>query len=128
MNYQIGWSSSSIAITNWRFEPHHAVDRMYPGLKGFRAMSAVVQSPEHVRLGRAVRELRARRGLSQEELGFRSGLHRNYVGAIERGEINPTFRVLLKVTEGLDVPLSELIELWERRAHDPLITRTRRLK
>ncbi len=84
------------------------------------AMGAVVQSSEHIRLGRAVRELRARRGLSQEELGFRSGLHRNYVGAIERGEINPTFRVLLKVTEGLDVPLSELIELWERRVTDPL--------
>lgn len=89
-------------------------------------MSAVVQSSEHVRLGRAVRELRARRGLSQEELGFRSGLHRNYVGAIERGEINPTFRVLLKVTDGLDVPLSELIELWERRANDPVIPRARR--
>jgi transcriptional regulator with XRE-family HTH domain len=41
-------------------------------------------------LGRAVREARARRGLSQEELGFMAGLHRNYVGAIERGEINPS--------------------------------------
>jgi len=38
--------------------------------------------------GRAVKELRVRRGFSQEGLGFRSELHRNYVGAIERGEIN----------------------------------------
>lgn len=51
-------------------------------------------------LGAAVRELRARRGLSQEEAGFRGSLHRNYVGAIERGEINPTFRVILKLCEG----------------------------
>ena len=44
-----------------------------------------------------MRYTRARRGLSQEELGFRASLHRNYVGALERGEINPTFRVLLKL-------------------------------
>jgi transcriptional regulator with XRE-family HTH domain len=47
-------------------------------------------------------------------LGFRSTLHRNYVGAIERGEINPTFRTLLSLTGGLDVPLGELIRLYER--------------
>jgi transcriptional regulator with XRE-family HTH domain len=52
---------------------------------------------ELVALGRAVRELRARRGISQETLAHRSYLHRNYVGAIERGEINPTFRILLKL-------------------------------
>jgi len=52
---------------------------------------------------------RARRDLSQEELGYRARLHRNYVGAIERGEINATFRVLLKLARGLQMPLSELI-------------------
>jgi transcriptional regulator with XRE-family HTH domain len=72
------------------------------------------QSDAHAALGFAVRGLRGQQGLSQEELGFRSGLHRNYVGAIERGEINPTFRVLLKLERGLAVPLSELIELYER--------------
>lgn len=81
-------------------------------------MHEALHSPEHARLGRTIRELRARRGLSQEELGFRSGLHRNYVGAIERGEINPTFRVLLKLERGLALPLSEIIDLWERRKHD----------
>jgi DNA-binding XRE family transcriptional regulator len=66
------------------------------------------RTPELHAFGRAVRELRARRDLPQEELGFRSGLHRNYVGAIERGEINPTFRVLLKLSSGLAMPLSEM--------------------
>ena len=65
-------------------------------------------------LGAAVRELRARRGFSQETLGERGGLHRNYVGGIERGELNITFRVLLKVTRGLDVPLSLLVAIYER--------------
>lgn len=82
-------------------------------------MGAVIQSDDHERLGRALRELRVRRGLSQELLGYRSGLHRNYVGAIERGEINPTFRVLLKLSYGLDFELSEIMELWEARADDP---------
>ena len=73
-------------------------------------------SADHDALGRAVREVRARRGLSQEELGFRSTLHRNYVGALERGEINPTFRTLLHLTSGLEVELSELVTVYERQA------------
>ncbi|HEU4701289.1 MAG TPA: helix-turn-helix transcriptional regulator [Conexibacter sp.] len=48
------------------------------------------RTSEHHALGRALLELRARRGLSQEQLGADADLHRNYVGAIERGDINPT--------------------------------------
>jgi transcriptional regulator with XRE-family HTH domain len=40
-------------------------------------------------------------------------MHRNYIGAIERGEINPTFRVLLKLAAGLGIPLSALIDDYE---------------
>jgi len=72
------------------------------------------QSIEHLALGLTVRGLRGQQGLSQEELGDRADLHRNYVGAIERGEINPTFRVLLKLERGLGVPLVEMMELHDR--------------
>jgi transcriptional regulator with XRE-family HTH domain len=72
-------------------------------------------SPVHDVFGHAVRETRARRGMSQEELGFEAKLHRNYVGAIERGEINPTLRVILKLSKGLRVWPSELAELTELR-------------
>jgi transcriptional regulator with XRE-family HTH domain len=68
----------------------------------------------HVALGRAIRELRARRGWSQEGLAFHARLHRNYIGAIERGEINPTLRTLLALERGLRVPLSELMAVMER--------------
>lgn len=71
--------------------------------------------PEFIVLGRAVRELRARRFLTQAGLGTEAGLHRNYVGAIERGEINPTFRILRKLATGLQLPLSELVALFEER-------------
>jgi transcriptional regulator with XRE-family HTH domain len=73
------------------------------------------RSPFHA-LGAAVRELRYRRVISQEDLGHRARLHRNYIGAIERGEINPTFRTLLRLVDGLDVSLPEMIARYEDHA------------
>ncbi len=74
------------------------------------------KSAAHGTLGRAVREQRARFGLSQEALAFQAGLHRNYVGAIERGEINPTFSTLMRLARGIGIALSELILLYETRS------------
>jgi len=51
-------------------------------------------------------------------LGFGARLHRNYVGAVERGEINATFATLLKLTVGLRVKLSDLIVIYERQLAD----------
>jgi transcriptional regulator with XRE-family HTH domain len=84
------------------------------------------KSPDHEAFGRAVRELRARRGYSQEVLGQRANIHRNYVGAIERGEINPTLRIVLKVVAGLDVRLDELVKVYLRQLKDPPPPRQRR--
>jgi transcriptional regulator with XRE-family HTH domain len=64
-------------------------------------------------LGRAVRELRVAAALSQEDLGDASGLHRNYVGGIERGERNPSYASLMTLARALRVPLSRLIALAE---------------
>jgi transcriptional regulator with XRE-family HTH domain len=77
-------------------------------------MSRVRRSTAHRALGRAVLVERAKRGLSQEALGFRADIHRNYVGAIERGELNPTYAVLLRLARGLASPLSELIAYAEK--------------
>jgi transcriptional regulator with XRE-family HTH domain len=53
----------------------------------------------------------------QEELGFDAGLHRNYIGAIERGEINPTYRTLRRLAGGLGVTVTELVRLAEDVEH-----------
>jgi len=68
-------------------------------------------------LGHAVRHVRGVAGLSQESLGHTAGLHRNYVGSIERGEINLTLRVLHKLAFGLRVPASDLLVVAERLAN-----------
>jgi transcriptional regulator with XRE-family HTH domain len=78
------------------------------------ALHAVPLVPQ----ARAIRELRVVRWLSQEELGFQARLHRNYVGAVERGETNLTFRSLLAFTAGLDVSLAELVAIYERQLRD----------
>ena len=75
---------------------------------------AAPRSPEHLALGHALREAREGLGISQEELGFRSRLHRNYVGACERGEINLSFASLLALAGALEVaPLSALVRRYE---------------
>ena len=84
-------------------------------------MSQWLYSREFVALGAAVRELRSRRRLTQERLAWAAGVHRNYVGAIERGEINPTFLSLMRLTGGLEISLAELMEVFEaQRAWEPI--------
>ena len=72
------------------------------------------RSPAHAALGRAFRELREGQGVSQEELASRAGLHRTYVGGIERGERNPSLTSLLRLAEVLEVNASELLAYTER--------------
>jgi transcriptional regulator with XRE-family HTH domain len=59
-------------------------------------------------LGRAIREARAEIRISQEELGLRTGVHRNYIGGIERGERNPSVKTIARLADALEVAPSEL--------------------
>lgn len=81
-------------------------------------------SREHLLFGNAVRQLRARRCISQEQLGHRSGLHRNYVGAVERGEINPTLKTMLRLCHGLALQASELMLMFEDNLRRDLAERS----
>lgn len=59
-------------------------------------------------IGDQIRKLRRERGLSQEELGYRSELHYTHIGAIERGEKNWSIDTLIKVAKGLNVEILDL--------------------
>ena len=67
------------------------------------------RSQAHVALGRAVRTFRQDLGISQEELADRSGMHRTYVGGIERGERNVSYANLLRLAGALSVSPSHLL-------------------
>jgi len=60
-------------------------------------------------VGAKVRSLREKRGWSQEELGFESGLHRNYVGGVERGERNIAVVNLERLAQALGVRPRDLL-------------------
>ena len=60
------------------------------------------------RFGSTVRSLRDNRGFSQEELAERAGLHRNYVGGVERGERNVAFENIVKFAKALSIPTRDL--------------------
>jgi transcriptional regulator with XRE-family HTH domain len=60
-------------------------------------------------LAHNVRALRSRLGISQEDLADRCGLHRTYVGAIERAERNVTLSTLEVFSEALGVTVPDLL-------------------
>ena len=66
-------------------------------------------NPDLKCFGQRVRELRQAAGFSQEELAERCGLHRTYIGGIERGERNPSYANLLRVADALELRLSSLV-------------------
>lgn len=70
-------------------------------------------------LAAEVKSRRADLGISQEELALRAEVNRTFVCKIELAQNQPTITVLLRLAEGLQTPLPELIEsVLERRAKE----------
>ena len=61
-----------------------------------------------VKFGEKVRSLRKEKGFSQEELSFKAGLHRTYIGMIERAEKNITLINIEKIAKALEVNIKNL--------------------
>jgi transcriptional regulator with XRE-family HTH domain len=60
-------------------------------------------------IGEGIREWRRRRHLTQEELALAAKVHVNVVGRVERGEANPTLKVLWKIATKLKVSVVQLL-------------------
>lgn len=58
-------------------------------------------------VGGRIRELRTARAMSQEALAERAGLHRNYVGSVERGERDVGIVAIAKLAAALGLSLAE---------------------
>lgn len=67
-------------------------------------------SSARTKLAQRIRELRKEAGLSQEELADLSGLHRTYIGSIERAEQNVSIDNIGKIAKALKIKLSELLK------------------
>ena len=63
--------------------------------------------------GDRVRELRKSKGMSQELLGSKAGLHYTYIGAVERAEKNITLESIEKIATGLGVNIPTLFYFTE---------------
>ena len=69
-------------------------------------------------LGQRIRELRTEQGYSQEGFADKCGVHRTFMGTVERGESNLSFQNIVKVSTTLGVPLSTLFRDLEGRAQN----------
>jgi transcriptional regulator with XRE-family HTH domain len=70
-----------------------------------------------VKFGKRVREERLSRGLSQEGLAELSGLHRTYIGMIERAEKNITLFNIERLANALELPIDQLLRFPNSRRH-----------
>lgn len=78
-------------------------------------MPARIRPDLLVSFGVAVRRMRKARGWSQEEFADRVGVHRTYMGSMERGERNPSLVNIGRIAAGLSVSLSTLMSEVEGR-------------
>jgi transcriptional regulator with XRE-family HTH domain len=68
-----------------------------------------------VALGERIRELRKKAGYSQEGFADAAGVHRTYMGTLERGEANVSLGNLAKISTALGITLSELFKGVDKR-------------
>lgn len=82
---------------------------------GANVKGAITMNLEKV-FGQILRDLRQKRGLSQEQLGFESGYHRTYVSLLERGLKSPSLEAIFRIAMALKVKPSIMIQQVEIRA------------
>jgi len=70
-----------------------------------------MKNPTLIRFGNRLRTERVSRSLSQEELAERAGVHRTYIGMIERAEKNITLLNIQKIAKALKTSMSNLLKI-----------------
>lgn len=60
--------------------------------------------------GHRLKSLRQDKGLTQKQLALKCGLHKNYIGMVERGERNPSLLNIEIIAKGLEISISDLMK------------------
>ncbi len=61
-------------------------------------------------LGKKIRDIREKQRISQSQLGFESGIHRDQIGRIELGKQNTSINNLVSISNALNIRLRELLD------------------
>ena len=72
-------------------------------------------------IGIRIRTMRKSKGMSQEKLAEKCGLHPTYIGQVERGEKNVTVNNVYRVAEALNVGLDEMFQGIGKKAHEAVL-------
>lgn len=73
-------------------------------------MTKKTQNDSQQNFGDNMRKRRLALNISQEELSFRAGLHRNYISDVERGTRNVSIKAMEKIAQGLETSLYKLLK------------------
>jgi len=84
-------------------------------LSAVDATSSILQNRKmsndfKIDFGKKLKELRKSKGLTQEELYFKSGISRSHIGMIEKGKRDITLSAIFKLSRALEVPLQSLFD------------------
>jgi transcriptional regulator with XRE-family HTH domain len=66
-------------------------------------------------LGEAIKQLREEKGLTQEAVAHAAGVHPTWVSRLEGGTLNPSWGMVARVAVALDIEVSDLAKVAERR-------------
>lgn len=61
------------------------------------------------KFGQQLKKLRVEKNLTQEQFAKKCGLHKNYIGMVERGERNPSLINIEVIAKGLEISISDLV-------------------
>jgi transcriptional regulator with XRE-family HTH domain len=73
---------------------------------------------DSILLGRRIRALRKAKGWTQQKLGNRADIDYKFLSEIERGNMNPSFKILVKIASALEVELPEMLR-FDQEIEDP---------
>jgi transcriptional regulator with XRE-family HTH domain len=73
---------------------------------------------DHTITGRIIREIREKKGLTQEVLSGLAAVSRSHLAEIESGRTNANVATLWRIAEALDMKLSDLIRIAEKTIED----------